>query len=439
LARNLLSNICANLIEFLKNILYSEDFVDRNKKSSKDFTRKRILTFQKLILYFINLPKGSYQDELDHFFKALFKLDVAVTMVSKMALSLARRKLKYSAFIELNQHLLNFFYKHFKNSKKWCGFNLIGVDGSTLKLFKYKDIEEHFGTMKPTNGSEVPMARISQMFDVLNKVTVDAIISPYQTGERELLCQHMLNLMPNDLLLLDRGYPAYWLFNLILSRGGNFCARISNQWKIIQNFIDSGANETIIALNASHQSKKECLDIGLDIRPLRLRLVRVELDSGEVEVLITSLTDEKCYPEKIFKDLYHLRWPVEVDYLFMKERIQVGNFSGESALSVYQDFHSKIFTKNLIWVLASVTEEDVKQASEGKKHEQQLNMTQAISKSKDTLILLFERPVEIIASLIQQIHAVFMDATEPIRPGRKFERKHKVNKREYHMNLKPCR
>src|SRR6056297_1266646 len=241
------------------------------------------------------------------------------------------------------------------------------VDGSTLKLFKYKDIEEHFGTMKPANGSEVPMARISQMFDVLNKVTVDAIISPYQTGERELLCQHMLNLMPNDLLLLDRGYPAYWLFNLILSRGGNFCARISNQWKIIQNFIDSGANETIIALNASHQSKKECLDIGLDIRPLRLRLVRVELDSGEVEVLITSLTDEKCYPEKIFKDLYHLRWPVEVDYLFMKERIQVGNFSGESALSVYQDFHSKIFTKNLIWVLASVTEEDVKQASEEKK------------------------------------------------------------------------
>jgi len=356
-----------------------------------------------------------------------------------MALSLARRKLKYSAFIELNQHLLNFFYKHFKNSKKWCGFNLIGVDGSTLKLFKYKDIEEHFGTMKPANGSEVPMARISQMFDVLNKVTVDAIISPYQTGERELLCQHMLNLMPNDLLLLDRGYPAYWLFNLILSRGGNFCARISNQLKIIQNFIDSGANETIIALNASHQSKKECLDIGLDIRPLRLRLVRVELDSGEVEVLITSLTDEKCYPEKIFKDLYHLRWPVEVDYLFMKERIQVGNFSGESALSVYQDFHSKIFTKNLIWVLASVTEEDVKQASEGKKHKQQLNMTQAISKSKDTLILLFERPVEIIASLIQQIHAVFMDATEPIRPGRKFERKHKVNKREYHMNLKPCR
>ncbi|WP_169742933.1 hypothetical protein [Desulfobacter vibrioformis] len=66
-------------------------------------------------------------------------------------------------------------------------------------------------------------------------------------------------------------------------------------------------------------------------------------------------------------------------------------------------------------------------------------MTQAISKSKDTLFLLFERPREIIEQLIRQIHTLFMGATEPIRPGRKFERKHKVAKREHHMNLKPCR
>jgi hypothetical protein len=78
------------------------------------------------------------------------------------------------------------------------------------------------------------MARISQFFDVLNKVTVDAIISPYHIGERELLHQHLVNLLPNDLLLPDRGHPAYWVFNLILSQGGNFCARISKQWKVVR-------------------------------------------------------------------------------------------------------------------------------------------------------------------------------------------------------------
>jgi len=385
------------------------------------------------------LPKGSYKDELDHFFKALFRLDVPVSFVSKMALSLARRKLKSSAFVELNHHLFDFFYNHFNNVKTWHGFNLIGVDGSTLKLFKYKDIREHFGTIKPKNGSEVPMARISQMFDVLNKITIDAIISPYHVGERDLLHQHLINLLPNDLLLLDRGYPAYWIFNLILSQGGNFCARISKQWNIVKGFVESGACETIIDLEASEQATRECLEMGLDVMPLRLRLIRVELDTGQIEVLITSLTDEKKFPLEIFKDLYHQRWFVEVDYLFMKKRIQIDNFSGKSALSVYQDFHSKVFAKNLIWILASPAHDVVQNAGDGRKHERQLNMTEAISKSKDTLFLLFERPLEMIVQLIQQIHAIFIASTEPIRPGRKFEHNHKINKREHYMNYKPCR
>ena len=85
------------------------------------------------------------------------------------------------------------------------------------------------------------MARVSQMFDVVNKVTIDVIINSCRVGKRELL--------PNDLLLLDRGYPAYWIFNLILSQGGNFCARISKQWKIVQDFIDSGTQETFIEVD----------------------------------------------------------------------------------------------------------------------------------------------------------------------------------------------
>ena len=179
--------------------------------------------------------------------------------------------------------------------------------------------------------------------------------------------------------------------------------------------------------------------MGLDLIPLRLRLIRVELETGEVEVLITSLIDEQKFPHEIFMDLYHKRWPVEVDYLFMKQRIEIGNFSGTTVLSVYQDFHSKVLAKNLTWVLASPAQDAIEKEEDEKKHDYQLNMTQAISKSKDTIFLLFERPREIITQLLQDLHAVFMAATEPIRPGRNFKRKHKINKREYHMNYKPCR
>ena len=69
LAWNLVLNNCAKLIDYLKNIIHSQHFLERHRNAPTDFTRQRKLPFQTLILFMINLIKGSYQDELDHFFK----------------------------------------------------------------------------------------------------------------------------------------------------------------------------------------------------------------------------------------------------------------------------------------------------------------------------------------------------------------------------------
>ena len=67
LAQNLLSNICAKLIDFLKEIINSEYFINRHRQSPTDFVRQRKLPFSTLIFFLINFVKGSYQDELDQF------------------------------------------------------------------------------------------------------------------------------------------------------------------------------------------------------------------------------------------------------------------------------------------------------------------------------------------------------------------------------------
>jgi len=51
----------------------------------------------------------------------------------------------------------------------------------------------------------------------------------------------------------------------------------------------------------------------------------------------------------------------------MKERLEPGNFSGQSFLSVYQDFHAKVFAKNLTVIITSPDQEAVKHEYEGKK------------------------------------------------------------------------
>ena len=300
----------------------------------------------------------SYQNELDRYFKVVNHAEVAERIVYKGNLTKARAKLKHEAFIDLNDHASHTFYDSF-SFQTWRGFNLLAVDGTTLRVPDEKEISEHFEVWNSTKGDKpCPKARASQMFDVLNKITIDAIISPKSEGEIELAASHFLKLMPDDLILLDRGYPAHWLFKLILSMNSNFCARISyKKWKVVKKFFESGKKEQIVKIKPSPTSKRKCFQMGLNKNAIKVRLIRIELDTGETEVLVTSLIDSEMYPCDIFADLYHLRWPVEEDYKTLKYRLQIENFSGKTVHSVYQDFHAKIFSKNLTAIIATTTRE----------------------------------------------------------------------------------
>jgi hypothetical protein len=369
------------LIESLKNLILSEDFCSRHKQSPSDFTRTRLLPFHQLIFFLMNMNNKSYQEELDRYFQTIHHFEVPERILFKGSFSKARAKLKYQAFIELNDHLSQYFYAHF-HSQKWFGFNLLAVDGTTLRLPSEPKIVNHFGVWHSAKGEEpCPKARASQMFDVLNKITVDAIIKPKSEGERELAAFHFLKLLPQDLILLDRGYPACWLFQLILSMGANFCARIPyKRWKIARKFYLSGKKEQIVKLVPTPNSIRKCFEMGLEKTPIKVRMIRVELDSGETEILVTSLIDMKKYSYEHFFELYHLRWPVEEDYKTIKYRLQVENFSGKSVHSVYQDFHAKLFSKNLVAAIASTTREEILKKSEELKYNHQINFAQALSK-----------------------------------------------------------
>lgn len=428
---------CVGLLESLKSLLLSPDFKNRHRRNEKDFTRKRCLTFTIVVIFLLNLIKRALQDELDEFFKLLNGEEVAVRKVTKSAFSQARKKIKYEAFVELNQTQVAYFFDHFE-AQTWCGFRLVAVDGSTSELPRTPEIIEHFGAWHPAKGDPCPLARVSQMFDVINQVTMGAIIAPKALGERALAALHFALLRAGDLVLLDRGYPAFWLFALILDQGAHFCARMPlNGWLVVEQFVASGLTEQIVTLHPSYEARKECLARQLSTEPLTVRLIRVELDTGEFEVLATSLLDSEHYPVAVFKELYHQRWPVEEDYKVLKSRIEIENFTGTSVLAVYQDFHAKVFTKNLTTILAFSAQQVVRRNSQGKKYVYQVNMSNAFSKIKDTVVLLFQRTA--VLPILNRLWHVMTQVIEPIRPGRSYPRRKRVKRRRFPMTYKPIR
>ena len=437
LAWNLLSNTCANLSKLIEKIIKDPDFVDRHRTTPQSFTRDRILSFHILVLFLINFIKGSYQDELDNFFKNIKGYKVARRIVTKSALSRARKKLKHQAFIEMNRQQVTFFNTEFQPCT-WNGYRLVAFDGSTVRLPHQKEIIDHFGTWAVHKGKDCPLARLSQMYDTLNKISIDAIISPKEIGERKLAAQHCKHLQSDHLVLLDRGYPAFWLFKLITLNGAQFCSRISNtNWLVVRKFYKSGLKEKIVTLPPTNDSIAQCKKLGIDSKPMRCRLIRIELDSGETEILITSLRDKNTHPYEIFQELYHLRWPIEEDYKVMKIWLVMENFTGKTVESIYQDFHAKIFAKNYTSILAFPVQRTVNQMYAQRKHPYQINFAQALSKTKHVIVLILQRSRRQTIRIIKQLHEIFVQTVEMVRPNRHFNRLQKATVRKYFQNYKP--
>lgn len=425
------------LIYHLRKRLESESFLNRHRKRKQDFTRKRALPFVTIVLMLINMMKHSLQDELDEFFKELNREKVASRRVSKGAFSQARRKLEASAFVELNEEQVSYFYENFE-PKSWYGFCLKAIDGTLLDVPDNPENRKEFGVWGSRHGKGTPKARVSQLFDVLNEVTVDAQIAPKSWGERRLAFRHSQFLTAKDLLLLDRGYPAFWFFAAIRKRKAHFCARLDGtQWEIAKEFIRSGLAEKEVLLTPSESAIKTCKSYKLPTEALTLRLVRVDLPHGEIEVLITSLLDSVTFPVVLFQPLYHFRWPVEEDYKRIQSRFEIENWSGTTSDAVYQDFHATIFTKNLAAILAQPAQDIISQLHESRQYDYKTNMTNLISKLKNTVIFLFCDSS--ISLLLQSLWRQIIGTVEPIRPNRCYPRNAKVKRRRFPMNYKPTR
>ena len=99
-------------------------------------------------------------------------------------------------------------------TSKWKGFRLCAVDGSQFRLPNVTNIVEAFGVHKGKESQKsCSMALVSMYYDVLNEIIIDASINPPYASERTLAFEHLSYAQKDDLVLYDRGYPAFLIFS----------------------------------------------------------------------------------------------------------------------------------------------------------------------------------------------------------------------------------
>jgi len=376
--------------------------------------------------------KSALQRDLDRFFAKINDSEYNIREVTKGALSRAREKLNPWAFERLNHVAVDAFYRH-AEYYVWGGHRLLSVDGSRLVLPNHPSVKEEFGehSFGPNADSKRSLATCSMLYDVFNHVTIDAKLAPYTESESSLLLQHLDKTQPGDLLLLDRGYPSFWLLFMLKARGIEFCVRLKEDWWLkVKEFTKSDLFEQDVVFTLPKKDRKKLADYpAFTQTSITCRLIKVVLEDGRKEILCTSLLDTEEYPYEEFAELYHYRWNEEEAYKLLKCRAEVENFSGKTAINVKQDFFSKIFLMSLCAIYSFPIEEKVREeyrADENRKHDQQINHTHALSVTQDILIGVFFK--HHFHRAIQAFDNLVRNTREIIRPGRRFVRNKKAKK-----------
>lgn len=421
-----IENILFKLFAHIK----SDDFLDTFRESKKDFTRNRKLPFIELIKFILNFRTKSTQAELNKYYD-----NKNIKTPKKSAFFKARLKLKAEAFLDILEKMVSCFYQVKGLVKKWKGYRLVAGDMSSFTIpltgdEKFdKELINYFGLAKSKKEStKVIQGNGHILYDPLNKVVITATLTSATIKEREMLSKQIKKIGKGDLLLLDRGYPAAWLFALLKERMIHFVARVKRRFsKQIDDFLNSEENDKIIILKLSSKQALSC-PTGIKIKKtcIKIRLLKIKLENGEIEVLATSLLNKEKYPRKIFKELYFKRWPVETVFNALKNKLQIELFSGKRVKVILQDFYAKIIQSNLYRLLEICSEKKLKKKTKREKYKYAINENIGfnILKNKWTN-LLCEVKMKIIKT-IKEIVKLLINYIEPIRPGRRYERNEKI-------------
>lgn len=379
--------------------------MESHRSSPKDFTRKRKLCFVPLLKFLLLKSVKSLQLRLSEFG------DLLDAQISASAFSQARQKLKHTAFIDLlEKSVIDVMYGD-GDYERWKGRRLLAIDGSTLRLPKSRETLEAYGHNERDN-KQLVEAKLSIVYDMLNEIPLNAQLHRGRTNDI-VACQEQLSLLgEEDIVVADRGYESYAFFAAILAQGADFVVRCTSCRKVCKELLaDAKQKEKVVTLAAPEQRN----DLP---QTLTLRFLRVPLPSGEVEVLVTSLTEKTRFTYTDIKRLYAKRWRIETYFQILKSRLGLDNFSGKTKEAVLQDLHASILVSGLATILCGEANEELRLKSNSK-HEQRVNNSVAFHAMKTKVMhLLFEPPPD----FNQQVKALFLQAPTLLRPNRENER-----------------
>jgi Transposase DDE domain len=433
----------AAIVTQLKATLSAPETVQTYRVKATDWTRRRKLGFEQVAVLILRGHKISQQSALNRVYKELGHVWEVPTA---SAYCQARQKLQPELFVELNGQVGDGFYGLYEADgevKRWRGHRVVGIDGTVLNLPDTVETRAQYSVQANQYSREGCVQALGSVcYDVLNHIGLSAGLSKKQAEKEFIVSPHLAATQAGDVVVLDRAYADYGVMAFLLHHGREFVIRMpQGGFAAVQAFWASSAWEQEVELEGTSKQRAFVGQHGL-ARRIRVRLVKVVLDNGEIEVLATSLCQRQRYPRAEFKQVYGWRWGIETYYDRVKNIFEVERFSGQTVRSIEQDFYGVIFLATLEGVLSRGAEAELvtEAAERATKYVPQVNHAVSYLALVDYTVALLLDPNRSVEHTLQELHHLFQTVPTRHRPGRHYPRRkqtpaHQLRYQRYQKRL----
>jgi hypothetical protein len=306
--------------------------------------------------------------------------------------------------------------------RSWNGRRLLAIDGTYLNVPDTPATRARYTLQENQwQGAACVQALASVLYDLRNDIGLHATLDAKRAEKDFLFACHLDHTAEGDVIVLDRLYAdsavlACWLgyrrdFVIRFPRGG---------FKQVQAFWESTDLDVQLDIAVADKQRAFVRARGLP-EVVRIRLVKVELESGEIEVLGTSLLDQELYSRAELKRVYGWRWGVETYFDRLKNVFDLERWSGKSVGSIEQDFYSLLFLATLESVLSMPAKAELADESraKGHRHEQHVNRVVSYGAMVDHVVALLIDQHTSAEVTLQKVHRLFKTNPSRHRAGRK--------------------
>ena len=358
-------------------------------RPGRDFTRRRALDFEKIILLLLTMGCESVGKNLMKAFHFREKTPSASAFVQQ------RKKLLPKAF----EDLFHSFTDPLSLEKKYRGYRLLAVDGTSLKSPAYPaDSLSYLPGTDRQHGWNKHL--INALFDLENGIYTDLIAQKeHEKNEGKALCEMADRSQISDpvILLADRNYASLNNLAHLENRGWKYVIRLKERPSVFGVKVPVFSEfDMPISLTLGRLSKRKLTaqksSIPTDYYPLTnqrvfdflptestdfyrlsFRIVRINFGNGKSETLLTNLSKNEFPPETL-KHLYAKRWGIETSFRSLKYSVGLIHLHSKIPDLILQE----IFAAFLIFNFAQAAAWNVKLSRHKAKQKHRLNFSDAV-------------------------------------------------------------